>query len=414
MGNDVYGIEDKAYLRKFIDYRVMLPILTAPDLPMIQGRLKGKIPDDISGLMPIFGMYPERRGAGKYALNSGGRGLIISDSEKHYRLKGTDLDGSMSCSVASSPVNKIADVRNAAIAVQASEDPIIACVGENMYQMGGFHEKPFSLFTSDSVENEKRASDILAEGYDKDGWMAPYIQIGHVEYENIRWNGQRLNTLVFQLPSVESDMRLEELSRDAFLHLKFASPEQIEEHLIEWSKLTAKLISWKGHIGHLIHQGNLGPTIESHLPQNFVLSQIDDNNLGMGSVDHTSTSFDRNQCMHYLSVFDREFMLPANTLISLAIAQDMILKGMELDENRYTGYFDWAYKSHTLDLAMFGDVLNPLFAGMQNVYADTRNGGSPIPIDIEGFVKLIEMTRSVEYDFNKQERCNPSIMELMI
>ncbi|MBW3022670.1 hypothetical protein KY308_01020, partial [Candidatus Woesearchaeota archaeon] len=133
--------------------RTKVPLATKKHYPNVECIIDGTLPKELQKYLPIFGLDDSEK-AEHYALNSGGRGIILSNGKKHFRFKGNDLDSSITKSVAKARNNVINDINLTARDMQDVE------FDTNSLKNGGFFvpplhgSKPFSFFTKESVENE--------------------------------------------------------------------------------------------------------------------------------------------------------------------------------------------------------------------------------------------------------------------
>ncbi|MCK4589394.1 MAG: hypothetical protein KAT77_03060 [Nanoarchaeota archaeon] len=392
--------QGKGYLDILKAFRTPIPLGTQKHHANIEFQVDGEIPQEIHDELPIFGL-PFAAGEVKYSLNSGGRGILLSDGKRHVRFKGSDLDGSITARVAKSKNNHIHDVKE----VYESREGLGAVVRPNgVYELFSHEGKPFSFFLQNSVDNEKRASEVIAKGFEKAGFFAPYRQIASITYPNIQWQGQETSTLVFELPSLESDLRYQEFDRHAFLHLKFASPEQLKELEEEFCSFLEKLTTWYAFANRIMVDNRLVPTEASHHDQNYVICHVADGMIGAARVDHTSTKkTDKHQIKKYKKHIQKDIWFFATIGGILKQGIDLADQGFRFDSNFYTGYFDQAYKwkqPWTIGDFPKQDSYNQ---EMQKFFNRGWNK-EPIPIPEQDLVSLVNKISAVEQDLELQAR----------
>lgn len=394
--------QEKGYLDILKAFRIPIPLATRSYYKDMKFTIHGELPDEIAFELPIFGL-PGFLAKDKYGLNSGGRGVLLSNGKKHIRIKGCDLQGSITAQVAKAPNNHIADVRNVYSQTEVGSENDLGAVhaGDNHYELFSHNGKPFSFFTHNAARNEEIASEEIGNGFEKAGFFRPYIFIAKVEYPTITWKGQETYTLFFELPSLESDLRFQELDRHAFLHLKFASPEQLKDIEEEFCSFLEKLTTWYGFSNRILAENLMVPSPASHQHQNYTLCHVVDGMIGAARVDHTSTVIDRKRIKQYKEQVkqDRTFFL--NQAIFLKQALELVQKKYNIDLDRYTGYFDRAYKWHQGTNPQDFPKTHKYINRIMNFFDQGWNG-NPTPIPEQNLVSLINKISVVEQDLEHQ------------
>ncbi len=406
--------EDTGYLQVLKQFRIQIPLATRNHYQELECIINGNLPEEIKEQLPIFGIAPFI-GSNFHGLNSGGRGVILSDGKSHLRFKGIDLDSSITRTVGNSPVNHIMDIAHAADKINNKNfDPSPLDSGK-VYSIPGYGEKPFSFFHKESVNNEKIATEIINKEYNKNGFFSPYTFIGSITYPRIKFRGRECSTLVFSLPSAESDLRFEELNRLGFLHLKFASKEELIEVKEDLCTLLENLTQWHGFSTRVLHGNNLAPTENSHQYHNYVICHVKENEIGLSRVDHTSTViYDNSIQEHYRSrIMDQHdhcFMgfLGITLLHALALESN----NYKLDEDRYTGYLDNAYKWQgkigDMDSIKFKDYIkiSGYINKLKNAFDKGYKNKEADPIPQERLITIMNKINNVRINHAKQQRVN--------
>ncbi len=384
-------------------FRVDIPLATKKHYPNVDFVVEGELPDKIKEHLPIFGfrigLRPEF-----YALNSGGRGILLSDGNTHLRFKGNDLDGSITMKVAQSPKTHINDIRTVAEKVAMMHFPLDMLNIGDRYELPSFSDKPFSFFQDEAVTNEHMVSDILGYGFEQKGFNRPYKFKAKITYPDIEWRFKPCSTLVFELPSPESDLRFEELYRLAFLHLKFASPKQLRDINDDFVELGRKLTTWHGFVSKLMADNLMVPTSSSHQHQNYVLCHVTDTEVGASRVDHTSTIFDRYKSPDYAKRMESDQLFFSNLQLFLIHALYLADQGYVIDKKRYTGYFDRAYKWHEGFQPDEVPPTIPFFKQMDQAFKQGYDNKDPIPIPEQDLVDIVNRIAAVEMDIEHQRK----------
>ncbi len=379
--------------------RVEIPLVTWEDHPFIEAKIDGDLPADLKEDLPIFATYRQFTGAN--ALNSGGRGIVISDGERHYRIKAADLEGALTNQVARSDNNRVADVRLAAKHISK-----LFLLPETL-ELGGVYElpryphldlKPFSFFGQEAVDNERHASQVIGDAFEKKGFFRPYTFVADVSYPKIQFQGEQMHSLVFELPTIESDLRFAELFNWAFLHLKYSSPAQIDEIKDPLAKFLTDITGWHGLVSKIMAANNLAPEWSSHQNQNFVLCAVDEENLGLSRVDHTSTVVDKSkalQHLHKVKSNGNEFLLLYDVLVQ---SQQLAKNNHKYDSQRYSSMFDAAYKWQNPE--PFNIQIDGFFETQKEVQRVFTEGfhGKVRPIPVSEVLDLVSMISKIEID----------------
>ncbi|MBI4149101.1 hypothetical protein HY491_01510 [Candidatus Woesearchaeota archaeon] len=392
--------KNTGYLHVLREFRTDIPLATR-DVYNLEVVVEGNLPKDIQENLPLFGnRYPSDR----YALSSGGRGILLSDGAVHLRLKGCDIDGTITRMVANGGKNVIADI---ALAAQHAAELDFGM--QRMHSGKVFHlpsykgNKPFSFLTSDAARNEAYASGALGDAFEKNGFYRPYVHIATVTYPSIQWQNQPCTTLAFSLPSLESDFRLEEFYRLAYWHLKFATREVLEYLQEDFGALLSKLTTWHGFVTRAMEEAALVPSADSHQHQNYVISHVHETEIGASRVDHTSTRVDKGAAMQYADAMKRQVSFFGDLHLVVLHAIALAKQHHAFNEDRYTNYFDRAYKWYDpINLAevpgsvFYWELLDRMFA--QGYQKD------PIPIPQEEFIGLVERLHAIQIDHELQAR----------
>ncbi|MBD3252215.1 hypothetical protein GF386_00600 [Candidatus Pacearchaeota archaeon] len=196
-------------------------------------------------------------------------------------------------------------------------------------------------------------------------------------------------------------MRFGELYRFCFEHLKFASPEELSEINKDFGEFLGKLTKWYGFIARIMEDNNLVPTPDSHQHQNYVLCHISENEIGASRVDHTSTVVDQARCSSYAEFLRQSYTFFGFLNIVLLQALDIANQNAPLNEERFVGYFDRAYK---WDESVDGPVNHLDIPGADSYFkllkASFEQGyhKEPVPISQEELIALRDRILDVEID----------------
>ncbi len=398
---DLYKQGEESGLRSILEsFRTEVPLSTRKEYPNLRFEVEGSLPDQIMEHLPILGS--KNTTSGFYALNSGGRGILLSDGKTHLRFKGCDLDGSITSLVGSSKKNMIADTMNSArIAKTLNFDTSILRFG-GVYRIPYYNsEKPFSFLTREAVENEKYATQAINESFKSKGFNSPYTFQASITYPNIIWRGEPCATIVFSLPTLESDLRFDEFFMLAKNHLKYSSIEQAKEIKEDLGNFLKKITSWHGFLTNVMAENHLSPDITSHQYQNHVLSHIKGSDLGVSRVDHTSTVCDKEKAVLYKGAMEKDVYFFTGLQTVLIHAIDLHKQGYKFDTERYMSYFDRAYKWYEpLNLS---DIpgMTPYFTETDKAFKQGLKK-DPIPIPEKELIKMINLLSEIKIDEERE------------
>lgn len=337
---------NEGYLQVLKQFRIEIPLATKDHYPNLECVVEGKLPNGIEKQLPIFGIAPYIE-SNYYGLNSGGRSIILSNGIDHLRFKGIDIEGSITRAVANSPINHINYITYVNEKTTNLKFNVDTLNKGKAYCLPAYGEKPFSFFIKSSVDNEKKASEIIGKEFENEGFFRPYTFKASITYPKIRFKGEECSTLLFSLPSAESDLRLEELNSFVFRHLRFASQEELVNIKDKLCCLLEDLTSWNGFSARIIHENQLAPTENSHQPQNYVICHVNKNNIGLSRVDHTSTvRYNKDIEAHRkTAIMDRNDHLFVGQIGFTLLYAISLSESVKLKPNNYTGYYDMAFKT---------------------------------------------------------------------
>ena len=326
-----------SYANILDEVREKVPIITKHHQHSLEINITADIPDWLKNDLPIFGT--EESDVKVY--NSGGRSVIVEREGQTFRLKGVDPFGAITRKVAASPKLLVVDTKESVKRI-----PKLPDISSGRYiQFPSYSDGPFGFVSYTKAENAQRAFDAVCKAYEKNGFWKPCEYVGKVIYQKITWRGEYVTTLIFRIPSQESDLREEELERLLIRHLKHASVKQLEELKDPLTELYHKLISWLAFDYRVLFDAHLIPDPRSMLPQNHIITHIQDGKIGISRVDHTSTqhitNLDEEKARKYFKKWAGLLLnFPANILLALDLHRD----GGELDTQRYTNWYDAASK----------------------------------------------------------------------
>lgn len=380
-------------------YRTQIPLATK-DHYDIKCIVDGTLPTQVTDALPLFGL-PSFLESNVYALNSGGRGILLSDGETALRFKGNDVNGQITKTVGNSPKNKIADISQIAQKINNIEFDTSPLDSGDIYHVMTYDNRPFAFLSKGEVEREKIASELMADSFDAKGFFKPYTVEAVITYPQIQWNNESCSTLVFQLPNIESDLRYAEMYRTLYEHLKFATKEDLMDIKDSLQKVTEQLTSWHGFVTGVMEDHSFAPTEKSHQPQNYVLCNISDTEIGASRVDHTSTRIDKEISPYYIDQIKNEVLFFANHDITLHIALALENNNHKLDKERFVSYYDNAMKSNgEIQLSEVPGLEN-LFERMGNAFNQGYEQRDPIPIPEEDIVGIIQRVSEIQIDEEK-------------
>ena len=401
------------YLPVLRSFRTEIPLATNRHYKNLECHVNGTLPDEIREKLPIFGM-PGFLKSEHYALNSGGRGILLSDGETHLRFKGCDINGSITNTVANARNNHISDIRTTAEEIAGIKFNTHSLDCGDVYEVPGYKGKPFSFFTQESVDNERRASLMLGDFYEKHGFARPYTFEAAIRYPTIQWHGKPCSTLVFSLPSLESDLRFEEIFRLGFLHLKFAAPEELQDLKQILGDFLDKLTTWYGFTTAAMEKNKLMHSIPSHQHQNFVLCHVTDTEIGAARVDHTSTTVNPHFYKTRIPNMRSEYNFFSTLQLSLLHALKLAEQKHQFNEQRYTGYFDVAYKwnkpMNMTDVPEFTEYLDIQKKSFEKGYKHK----DPVPVQEKELIDIVEQIAAVRIDTERQKRVTAYMNLLMV
>lgn len=381
-------------------FRTEVPIATKAHYPDVEVSIEGDIPAEIAGVLPVFGLQGFL-GKDEYALNSGGRGMLLSNGQRHIRLKGNDLTGDITKLVAASPKNHITDIKGAQIRISDMNIEISALDTGDVHHLPSYLNKPFSFFTRASVEREKHACDVFTSAFQDKGFFSPYAYIGSIFYPTIQWRGEECGSLVFELPTTESDLRFQEIDRMTFLHLKYASAEELREISEDLADFLYKITTWHGYCSAIMAENDLAPELNSHQHQNYVICHVNDREIGASRVDHTSTRVDKVAAAEYAEIMRSESPFLGGIQFSVLFAIELARQGFQINSDTHTGYFDYAYKFP--GILPVGSVrgASEFFEQIQACFERGFNH-DPVPIPQQELIGIVQGISDINIDEEKQ------------
>ena len=257
-------------LNPFINLKFNMALIDLLEKVRVRGRVKIKRDLPIEESLPIA--ITRDSGNIQY-LNSGGRNIIFQFNDRSYKMKGVDPYGLLTKKVSKSKKNKLIDVAvfdNLEKLRKRSNLPPIQ------------RDKPFGVLLKEDAVREKEAFEILNEKYNQFGINPPCRYYGTYEFRN----GYVQN--LYELPSLDSDFRLEEFDQLLRDRLNRCDANELEKKVRQISKLYARFLRLVGWNIGLCAKCGLEPSSNSWMPQNFVISKFKDG-YGVFRVDHTST-----------------------------------------------------------------------------------------------------------------------------
>ncbi|MBI2233055.1 MAG: hypothetical protein HYU56_03990 [Candidatus Aenigmarchaeota archaeon] len=214
----------------------------------------------------------QKSGNAQMCYNSGGRGIVFPYENRAIRVKGIiDPDGKLTRRIAASPRNQIEDVKRF---TQYRPDNLS-------------NGKPFAVLSQQAAKREQEAVSRLNWSYWKIGLKHPYSVLDVVPTGQT-FDGGPTVQLYFDLPSVEDDLRVEELNGLLRAKMNRLSSQEIKEREGDVLKLYHRFMQWHGFSARCLTISKLLPTPESFVPQNYVISHVK-GGYGLFRVDHTST-----------------------------------------------------------------------------------------------------------------------------
>ncbi len=209
--------------------------------------------------------------------NSGGRSIIFEKEGSAYRIKGVDPFGRLTKRVAKSKKNRMNDVR--IVAEELASQP------GTKKQL--FRGRPFGVLTYNNATNEKEACERLAHEYILFGIENPAEFLCYKDTGTGR-TGESVYQAAFHLPSLESDLRVNEFSGLLTERLDECSAKEIAAKSQNISRLYGRFVFWGGFNAGLFYRAGILPMADSFRPQNWVISRAGDG-YGIFRVDHSST-----------------------------------------------------------------------------------------------------------------------------
>jgi len=253
-----------------------MPLIDLLKKVRIEGGLKTRknIPFDQN--FPII-IGDEKGYDGVTYFNSGGRSIIFEYMGRCHRVKGVDPYGILTRKVAKSKQNKITDVNVGYVCLsQPSTDH------NRSRRLIFVNGKPFGVILKNEAENEKVAFEILDTEYKQNQISTPckYVDTYKV-YENEMQN-------LYEIPSLDSDLRLEEFNQLLRERLNKCDAKELEQKTRQIFKLYHRILTWVGWDIRMLIGNKLKPSPRSWVPQNHIISKVD-GGYGIFRVDHTST-----------------------------------------------------------------------------------------------------------------------------
>ena len=366
----------------------------------VEHLVDGDIPKALAERLPLFG---SEDGEERYT-SSGGRSIIVNENGKVYRIKGADPKGVITRTVASSTQNIIGDVRQSVSACPKPEEiERILVSGMNREFPPYKEDRPFNFLTKEATERSRQAFEKLGEGYEQAGFSHPCAFQGYVSYRKIRWNGQPVRSIIFQLPDAESDLREDEFSRRLQKHLQHASVEQLQQVRDKFVDFYTALLRWHAFDCRVLAENQLLPTEDSMIGQNYVMGHVSKSGIGIARVDHTSTqrtNLEESELEKKLQKFVGILVMSASYV---PLALEMAERNTGYDRDRYSGYYDAALKFHFINYKDWPKNLE-FMEKLRLEFRDAYSSGSPQPIDEAALVDLFEAVTSIKIDEEFEKR----------
>lgn len=397
-------------------FRTGIPLATKEHYEDLDFIVNGELPEELKQHLPIFGLTNALASSSDpYALNSGGRGVLLSDGNTHIRFKGCDIDGSITRRVARSPNNHITDITRTAESLGRMSFDTRPLHYGGTFNLPTHVDKPFSFFLEESVTRERDASEALADFFASKGFLKPYSFEASITYPGIQWQGQPCSTLVFGLPSPESDLRFEEIFRLGFLHLKFASPQELRDLEEDLGDFLLKLTSWHGFVTAAMEEKRLAPVHNSHQHQNYVLCHVTGTEIGASRVDHTSTNIDEESSKAYTEMMRQQGLFFSGLHTTLLHALELAKQEHLLDQDRFTSCFDRAYKWKPWEpwdprqIEGMAAYIDSSVQAFERGYQEK----DPIPIPQSELINIVQRIASIRIDRERQRIVDESREALM-
>ncbi len=271
--------------KSFFVSKLNMPLMNLLKKVRVDGRFKIDRSLSLENSLPIV-IGEDESGSDVPYMNSGGRSIIFEYGGSAYRLKGVDPNGILTQKVATSGKNKILDVELFYFARKRGKVP-------HRLTVSG---KPFGILSEEDAMREISVLEVLNEAYSRMGVPPPYEHARTHRFED--GNVQNL----YEIPSLDSDLRLEEFDHLMKDRLNRCSLKKLENKSNNIFKLYSRFLVWEGWNLGLLARNKLEPSPNSWVPQNFVISKYE-NGYGIFRVDHTSTR--RNEECGYEELIDK-------------------------------------------------------------------------------------------------------------
>lgn len=382
---------------------VRTPISLGREYGGVEHHIQDEIPKKVADLFPLFSTI--------YTLddrmyNSGGRGLVFSTGGKHYRAKGTDIDGSQTILIGSSSRNRLPDVltysRNF-VPMVFDTDQLKA--GGDFYPetlvVNGF-EFPFGVMPEDHCVTEFDVSEIQAYAYQKRGFNKPYVLAAEIGYPGILWQGEPTFQQLYELPGRFSDLRFQEWFMVMKDHLIHANEKQLRDIYPLMEEVILDLTSWYGFLTKVQEDNHLAPPETSHVFHNYIVFDATETELGIARCDHVVTLIDKLRAKEHAQILKGDFDLL--TLIPQAILVGLrFCESGEYNSEQFLGPYHMA----TLMDVESRNTINgfvSLLAKAQESFDRGYNQQNPKPINKKKFSNLLEKVFAINIDEEKEAR----------
>jgi|SRR3989339_690509 len=385
--------------------RIKIPVKTYETPHTIHGD----IPKSLAGRLPLFA---SEDGNQQY-FNSGGRGILVTNGDSAYRIKGADPKGVVVRKVAESTKNIIADIREAA---KTTPDPdsveSILQPQAIVVQVPGYRERrPWNFLTAANVENSRRASEVLGEAYDKLGLKVPCRHIAAIEYPTLSHETEPLYSEILGLPDLESDLRQDEFEVLMRRRLQHASGRELRALKDDVIKLYEAFIRWHAFECRVMADAGLVPFSTSFLGQNYVISHVGEGQVCLARVDNTSTTESTDQ--DRINESAKQFTSLLLSFPSFVVqATEMCDKSMPYDSERFSCPFDAAFKTcGELRPDIYPKTLRQIKKSSGAFEEDFKNP-KPEPVSEELMLKVFDQAMSIEIDEEFEARRRAKYEEL--
>lgn len=358
----------------------------------IEHLVDGDIPEWLAQRLPLFG---SEDGEETYT-NSCGRGILIEGNEGVYRIKCVDPKGVITRLVADSDKNIISDIRQSvSVCPNPKHIEKMLTVRKNHHLPAYKEDRPFNFLEKEAVERSRHVFGIMGEEYERYGFSYPCAYRGYIAYKNLRWNDWPTRSIIFQLPDAESDLREDELSVTMRRYLQHASVEQLRGIGDRFIDFYRKLLKWHAFDCRILVEHQLLPTPESMIGQNHLIAHVSDGKVGLVRIDHTSTKkvdLDEKELFKRMTFRGGISMFISNIPLALEMAD----RGVRYDTDRYSNYYDAAFKFHNVDYNDWPKTLDFL-RGTTTEFEDAYKS-EPEPIDESELTGLFDDVTSIEID----------------